>query len=195
MSRARADTRADQLWRPASPSKGAKRSDTVEIGGHRFVVFAGHGSLNTITDKDHLQIMLPKGMTIVFWVRHGEALADTVGHNVDKRFQLGDLAKRVFNCAKSQASFSLPGMPGDLPEILKGGTVWNYRLTPPSGLSLGNNPINDSRFITNPLKPGMSPSAPVKDRGILLSDLLVKYASLCANATIHWSACRSIVDR
>ena len=167
---------------PATPWKGATatgtRSAKVEVGNQRFVVFSGHGSLNTQTDAGNLQFTVPAGMTIYFWVAHGVGLENLKGMMVDKRFGLQDLVKNT----------------GSAVEVLRGGDVcYNYRLTAPTGLTLGNDTSIDPRFITN--KYAGDPRAPVSVRGLLFKNLLKTHEQLCANANIHWAACRSIVDR
>lgn len=163
-------------WGSANPTPGVNRSANVEIGNHRVVVFSGHGSLNTLTDANQLQFTVPQGMTIVFWVAHGQPLADAIGNRIDRRWSLQDLPHQV----------------GAALEIIRGGQLcYNYRLTPPRGLSLGNNPARDSRFVINPQP--LDSTAHISQRGLLFSDL-VKLPQ-CQNATIHWSACRSIIQR
>jgi hypothetical protein len=162
-------------WQPAAP-KVKPRSQDVELGNHRVVVFSGHGSLNTITDASRLQFRVPLGTTIVFWVAHGQPLDDAIGTRIDRRWSLQDLPKNT----------------GSALEIVKGGQLcYNYRLTPPRGLTLGNDPAKDPRFIINP-KPVTS-TEHISVRGLLLADLLQLPA--CKNAIVHWAACRSIIAR
>jgi hypothetical protein len=86
----------------------------------------------------------------------------------------------------------LPKNTGSALEIVKGGQLcYNYRLTPPRGLTLGNDPAKDPRFIINP-KPVTS-TEHISVRGLLLADLLQLPA--CKNAIVHWAACRSIIAR
>ena len=161
-------------WTPGTAT--GSRSNAIEIGNHRIVVFSGHGSLNTITDSARLQFQVPLGMTIVFWVAHGEGLADAIGTRIDRRWNLQDLPHQV----------------GAAVEVIRGGGLcYNYRLTPPRGLTLGNNPQQDPKFIINPQP--VDSTDHISTRGILLTDLLKNPA--CAMATIHWAACRSIAVR
>jgi hypothetical protein len=163
-------------WMSVQRTGGIARSPTVEIGNQRIVVFSGHGSLNTITDSARLQFRVPLGTRIVFWVGHGEPLADAIGNRIDKRWGLQDL----------------PNNTGAALEIIKGGDpCYNYRLTPPRGLALGNDPSKDPRFIINP-KP-VNSTEHISGRGILLEELLQLPA--CRNATVHWAACRSVMTR
>lgn len=162
-------------WTAARPTGGA-RSQTVELGNHRVVVYSGHGSLNTITDAAQLTFTVPMGITLVFWVGHGEPLADAIGSRIDRRWNLQDL----------------PNNTGSAIEVIKGGQAcYNYRLTPPRGLTLGNNPAQDPRFIINP-KP-VNSTEHISERGLLLENLLKD--PRCQNATVHWAACRSVIAR
>ena len=155
---------------------GLTRSQTVEIGNHRVVVFSGHGSLNTTTDSGRLQFTVPLGTTITFWVAHGLPLKDAIGTRIDSRWSLQDL----------------PNNTGSALEVIKGGELcYNYRLTPPKGLTLGNDPSKDPRFIINPQP--VTSTEHISMRGILLEELLQLPA--CKNASVHWAACRSIVVR
>jgi len=101
-----------------------------------------------------------------------------------------------------------------IPEIVKGGSeIWNYRLTYPSGLNLGNRPesvpssvynvpkgptnanlpvgvVGDRRYVVVPPLTG-----DVKDRGVPIIALLAGNWNICDGAVIHWCACRSIRDR
>jgi len=163
-------------WLSKTPSAGLQRSGTVELGNHRVVVFSGHGSLNTITDSSRLQFTVPLGTTITFWVNHGEGLEDAIGTRIDRRWSLQDL----------------PAQTGSAVQVIKGGELcYNYRLTPPRGLTLGNDPAKDPRFIINP-KPVTS-TEHISMRGLLLEELIQLPA--CRNASVHWAACRSIVAR
>jgi hypothetical protein len=115
-------------------------------------------------------------MTLVFWVAHGQPLDDAIGTRVDRRWSLQDL----------------PANTGSAVETIHGGQrCYNYRLTPPKGLTLGNDPAKDPRFIINPQP--VTSTAHISTRGLLLEDLLKNPA--CQMATVHWAACRSIVSR
>ena len=163
-------------WLSVQPSAGITRSSKFELGNHRVVVFSGHGSLNTITDAARLQFAIPMGTTLTFWVGHGEGLEDAIGTRIDRRWSLQDL----------------PAQTGSALETLKGGDLcYNYRLTPPKGLTLGNDPTKDPKFIINPQP--VTSTDHISTRGILLSDLLALPA--CRNASVHWAACRSIINR
>ena len=175
-------------WVKASP-RGAVRG-TVEVAAHRRVVFAGHGSWNTITDARDLHFTLPKNTRMVFWVPHGEGLDDWLGGIVDPRAHLQDLEALVRRLGERFGQ--APGMP----EIVQGGQrVFNYRLTPPTGLTLGNSTGQDPRFITMSLPPGVAPNAPVAQRSKTIRELFTEHADICAGSTIYWSACRSICAR
>jgi hypothetical protein len=163
-------------WMSATPTPGLKRSQNVEIANHRVVVFSGHGSLNTITDSAHLQFTVPMGTTITFWVNHTEGLDDAIGTRIDSRWSLQDLPKNV----------------GAALETIKGGQLcYNYRLTPPKGLTLGNDPSKDPRFIINPQS--VTSTDHISTRGLLFADLI--QLPVCRNASVHWAACRSIMVR
>jgi len=179
-------------WTSARPSPSAVRNPGIAIG-NRTVVFSGHGKLCTRTDAPpNDSFVVPQGMTIVFWCAHGNPFAGT---DLDRRLHIGDFQPQQFNEAtpaqdawaiaagKTQGPAFQVGAHRGLPEVIRAGQrCRNYRLTPPTGLVLGNR-AGDVRFVT------------VADRGPLnighrLSDLLQQHRDICQNATIHWAACR-----
>lgn len=163
-------------WLSVTRTPGTARHTSIELGNHRVVVFSGHGSLNTITDGAHLTFKVPQGITLTFWVNHGEGLEDAIGTRIDRRWNLQDLPNNV----------------GASVEVLRGGDdCYSYRLTPPKGLNLGNDPSKDPRFIINPMP--VTSTDHISIRGILLEELLQLPA--CRNASVHWAACRSVVAR
>ena len=176
-------------WGVAAPSAGVKRAAGIEIG-NRTVVFAGHGAYNSVTDADPF-FVVPAGISITFWCLHGNPFE---GSDLDQRMNIGSFRPQHFNSAtpaqdKRAASgigrsFQI-GAHRKLPEVLKAGDrCYNYRLTPPSGLTLKNR-ANDDRFIT---VADRSPSG----IGYLLRDLIDLHKDKVINSTIHWAACRVV---
>lgn len=173
------------------------------------VVFAGHGSFNTITDAKFPKVRLPPSVTLVFWCRHGEELLNEIGQFVESSEDISRLPDYLLDRARSA------GYSTDIPEIIRGGSeIWNYRLTYPSGLDLGKKPAAVPSSVYNP---PVAPAAPmkvpkgvvgdrryvvvpplsgeVKDRGMPIIALLAAYWDRCDGAVVHWCACRSIVNR
>jgi hypothetical protein len=183
-------TPTQSRWSSASPSSGAARS-TSTVMGNRTVVFAGHGSFNALTDAGAAgTFVVPKGITIIFWCLHGNPFA---GSNLDNRMHIGDFKPQDFNAStpdQQQAGgprFQM-GAHKTLPEVFKSGdTCRQYRLTPPTGLFLGNR-VGDDRFIT-------VPDRGPQNIGYKLEDLLKLHSHICANANVHWAACRSVKQR
>jgi hypothetical protein len=156
----------------------------VELN-QRIVVFAGHGSYASVTDAGQKEFFnVPVGVRIVFWCQHGHAFA---GSELDTRMHTNDFAATKFDWDINHGA--LVGVAPGLPEVYgPGAQCRNYRLTPPTGLTLGNNPAKDRKFIT------MSDRGP-QNIGYRLSDLLQTHWDVCRNATVHWAACRSVIPR
>lgn len=173
------------------------------------VVFAGHGSFNTVTDAKYPKVRLPPSVTMVFWCRHGEELLNVIGEFVESSTDVSALPDYLLDLAR-QAGYST-----DIPEVVKGGSeIWNYRLTYPSGLKLGNKPAKVPQSVYNP---AITPAAPmkvpqgvvgdrryvvvpplagdIKDRGVPIIALLAAHWDRCDGAIVHWCACRSILNR
>jgi hypothetical protein len=178
------------------------------------VVFAGHGAYNPEVDGRYNggKVRLPVGVTIYFWCHHGESLANEIGTYIESHKDLRALPQDLMR--KVQAS----GHSTDIPEIVRGGEeVWNYRLTYPSGLSLGNTPmawqrksrytgkagglkgpkthtepkgvVGDRRFC---IVPPLDSRLHVAERGVPIVALLAAHWNICNGATIHWCACRAV---
>ncbi|EKM99738.1 MULTISPECIES: putative adhesin [Acidocella] len=178
-------------------------------GTTKRVIFAGHGSFNTITDKNFPKVRLPPNITMVFWCLHGEELLDSIGSFIESHEDVNGLPDYLSEAAE-RAGYSKK-----VPEIVPGGSeIWNYRLTYPSGLSLGNKPANipSSKYnpAINPASPAKTPpgipgdkryvvmpplSGDIKDRGVPIIALLAANWNICDGAVVHWCACRSIVAR
>ena len=170
------------VWQNAAP--GSSRSATLELN-QRIVVFAGHGSYASISDAGPNEyFIIPKGVRIVFWCLHGHAFA---GSTLDSRMHTNDFRGTQFDWDINHAG-GLGLAPG-LPEVHEGGKLCRqYRLTPPAGLALGNDPVRDKRFV---IVPDRGP----QNIGHRLSDLLAQHSDICTNCTVHWAACRSIKAR
>lgn len=174
----------------SSQTRAQGRAQGFEIGGNRNVVFAGHGSFATVTDKaPKHKFFVPKGMRIVFWVFDKEPF---YGEELDRRRHISDLLNYQFHPTARGGTGAMvtnwQTVANHLPEVYEAGQPCRaYRLTPPTGLTLGNR-AGDERFIT------------VADRGPenighRLDDLIQANLGLCTNATIHWAACRVHKDR
>lgn len=174
------------------------------------VVLAGHGSFNTITDRNYPKVRLPPNVTLVFWCHHGEELLNTIGQYVEQNKPLSELPQYLQDHAARERYD-----PKGIPEIVPGGSeIWNYRLTYPSRLELGREAGNVKSSVYN--KP-VTPTTPhshvkgvikdnsycivpplsgeVKDRGVPIIAMLAGYWEICKDNIVHWCACRSIVDR
>jgi hypothetical protein len=123
------------------------------------VVMSGHGAWWP-TDGS---IPVPKGITIYFYVRHGDLTANAIGMAVENRF-----------------SSSAPPTPVDT--YTEGQQVYNYRLSFGSRLDLQGS-LNTYKFdwIT----------VDQVDRQIPLS-VLLKDLRCAPPCEIHWAACREI---
>ena len=98
-------------------------------GTTKRVIFAGHGSFNTITDKNFPKVRLPPNITMAFWCLHGEELLDSIGSFIESHEDVNGLPDYLSEAAE-RAGYSKK-----VPEIVPGGSeIWNYRLTYPSGL-------------------------------------------------------------
>lgn len=195
-----------------SAPMGADFMNTAMAGGHakpKEVVFAGHGSFNTVTDRNYPKVRLPPSVTMVFWCHHGEALLDTVGAYVEARKDVQQLPDHLLDMIAADGSNP------DVPIIVRGGEeIWNYRLTYPSGLDLGNKPESIPSSVYNPpvtpSRPAAMPqgvvgdrrycvvpplSGDIGDRGVPIIALLAGNWNICDGAIVHWCACRSIADR
>ena len=179
------------------------------VGKPKDVVFAGHGSFNSETDKNFPKVRLPPSVTLVFWCLHGEALIDTVGHFIESHRDLRELPQHL------QQINALEGNSNAVPEVIKGGSeIWNYRLTYPSGLNLGAKPASVPSSVYNPPSASAAPmstptgaigdrrycvvpplSGDIGDRGVPIIALIAANWNICDGAVIHWCACRSIRDR
>jgi hypothetical protein len=178
------------------------------------VVFAGHGAFNPEVDGHYNggRVRLPVGVTICFWCRHGESLANEIGTFVESHKDLRALPQHLMERVQAL------GKSTEIPEIVHGGQeVWNYRLTYPSGLSLGNvsqvwtrksryngkagglkgpkthtepkGVVADRRFC---IVPPLDSRLHVAERGVPIVALLAAHWNICNGATIHWCACRVI---
>jgi len=166
-------------------------------------------SLRPGTDAAYPKVRLPPNVTIWFWCLHGEALDDTVGAYIESHADLNELPEQMMQRIRDGGNGSA------IPEIVKGGSeIWNYRLTYPSGLTLGNKPNKVASSIYNhpvaPSKPASMPvdvvgdqrylivpplSGDIKERGVPIIALLAGNWNKCDGAVIHWCACRSIAAR
>jgi hypothetical protein len=181
MAQMKIGSHRENVWSRTVPTGG--RSNTVELN-QRLVVFAGHGSYASITDAGVNEFFtVPRGVRIVFWCLHGNAFA---GSDLDRRMHTNDFGSTKFDWDPDS---NTRGLGTGLPEMYSPGSLCrNYRLTPPVGITLGNDDTRDKRFIL------------VSDRGPLnighrLSDLLTQHWNVCNNATVHWAACRSVKAR
>jgi hypothetical protein len=173
------------------------------------VVLAGHGSFNKQTDARFPKVRLPPSVTLMFWCRHGEGLFDDIAQFIEGNTDINELPDYLKDRVTAR------GNSGAIPEIVRGGSeIWNYRLTYPSGLTLGNRPasVPESRYnpaVTSPSPANMPAgvvgdrryvvmpplSGDIKDRGVPIIALLAAHWNICDGAVIHWCACRSIADR
>jgi hypothetical protein len=182
---------SSSIWSQTKPKNfdnNAKQSG-IEIGNTRVIVFAGHGSWNTVTDANPNDwFTIPNGTYVVFWCLHGQPFA---GSQLDTRLGSAQFRPQDFNKHEHNPSSTNRlqlGVHRTLPEILEPGSPCRqYRLTPPDGLSL-KNVLGDNRFIT------------VQDRGpqnigYKLEDLLKLHNDKTLNATVHWAACRVVKAR
>jgi len=200
--------------------KPKKRGPMIMMGGpdpanaENDVIFAGHGSYNPEVDGrfNNGKVRLPAGVTIYFWCRHGESLADDIGRYIESHKDLRELPRDLMRRVRDS------GRSTDIPEVVEGGEeIWNYRLTYPSGLSLGNaamewerksrytgsagglkgqythtepkGAVGDRRFC---IVPPLDQNLHVSERGVPIVALLAAHWNICNGATIHWCACRSI---
>ena len=187
---------------------------TLPQTSQKPVVFAGHGSFNTITDAKYPKVRLPPSVTMIFWCHHGEELLNTIGQFVEQNKPLSELPDYLQQQARSN-SYD----PTGIPEVVKGGSeIWNYRLTYPAGLQLGAEPGNVKSSVYNapvtPQSTGRDPhsyvrgvikddsycivpplSGELKDRGVPIIAMLAGYWNICNNNIVHWCACRSITAR
>jgi hypothetical protein len=178
------------------------------------VVFAGHGAFYTETDKDTPKVRLPPNVTMVFWCRHGQGLANDVAMFVESNRPLTGLPKWLkYRLKAAGRTRDVVGVP----EIARGGTeIWNYRLTYPRGLDLASNPdgytqppaigpvedprrvsgafttssgvIRDTQYcIVGPFEGGIG------QRGLPILAMIGAHMSICADAVVHWCACREVV--
>jgi hypothetical protein len=171
------------------------------------VVFAGHGFFAALTDQSRKTIRLPNNVTMVFWCHHGESLLDDIGTYIEQRKDISNLPEYLAKQVRIADARNLPEV------YSPGSEVFNYRLIYPSGLLLGANP----QCLTAYSSPGRGlrdegpgfrvlPSA-VRDpttcivgnwssdllQGSLsLGEMLNANMSICANNTVHWTACRLI---
>lgn len=185
--------------------------DTLRASGRKQVVFAGHGSFNSDTDKNFPKVRLPQGVTLVFWCHHGEELLDAIGQFVESRKPLSQLPDHLQAMAE-KAGYDKKG----IPEVVEGGSeIWNYRLTYPSTLTLGATPGTVKASVYNqPVNPGANAhktlpaavkddaycivpplSGDIKDRGVPIIAMLAGYWNVCNGSIVHWCACRSIRAR
>jgi len=182
------------------------------------VIFAGHGSFNTITDRDQPKVRLPANVTMVFWCHHGEELMNSIGVFIEQNKPLSELPDHLKDVARRNGYD-----PAEIPEIVPGGSeIWNYRLTYPKGLDLGARPLTYTQPpmigpVQNPETFGASEGAnytttaairdshycivgpwegsDVKQRGLPILAMIAANMEICRNNIVHWCACRSIVDR
>src|SRR4051794_35659638 len=90
------------------------------------VVLAGHGSYNPEVDGNYNggRVRLPLGVTIYFWCRHGELLANEIGAYVESHKDIRALPQHLMEQVRRS------GTSTEIPEIVNGGQeIWNYRLT------------------------------------------------------------------
>ena len=179
------------------------------------VVLAGHGVFLSKTDANYPKVRLPPSVTMVFWCAHGASLSDRLGQFLDANADINLLPETLagFRSPDGRSVVNTPPAPPPKPEIVKGGEeIWNYRLLHPSGLTLGNAPasvpssqynppstansatmpkgvVGDRRFvIVPPLNGGLA------DQGVPILALLAGHWNICDGATIHWCACRTVMD-
>ena len=178
------------------------------------MVFAGHGSFNTVTDAKQPKVRLPPDVTMVFWCHHGEELLNSIGMFVEKRRPLCELPEALKQDATRNGYD-----PRNIPEIVPGGSeIWNYRLTYPKGLDLAESPASYTQPpsigpVQNPrtVNGAFTTTAVVRDnsycivgpwegsdvgaRGLPILAMLDANMSMCRGNIVHWCACRSIVAR
>lgn len=109
---------------------------------------------------------VPPGITVYFYVRHGDALGNAIGQQVDQILAGGAAPAAV--------------------EVATGGQmIRDYHLfTSRAGgyLNLAMSSSADPRYITSA----------GKDNGLPLSAILKRIAEVHPSADVHWSACRSV---
>jgi hypothetical protein len=186
------------------------RAPAPAENANKTVVLAGHGSYNPEVDGDFNggKVRLPPSVTLYFWCAHGETLADNIGNFIESHADIRTLPDRLLEQIRAS------GKSTALPEIVRGGEeIWNYRITYPSGLNLGNKSASagGSRYVADKLGP-TSHREPVgivgdrryclvpplrgdlhiSERGVPIIALLAANWSVCDGAIIHFCACRSI---
>jgi hypothetical protein len=140
-----------------SKSKAADKQET------KTVTMYSTGRGNKFAKGKAAKFIVPAGITIHFYNRHGMTLDDSIANNVEG-----------FN----------PGFVSQIVETIKpGGLCWNYRLSYAAGLKVQ---ISKARLKKDVIAIAESD----QDLTVPLSRILKD--SRCQNTEVHWLACRSV---
>lgn len=130
------------------------------------IVITGHGAWHPTFGTT----VVPKGITLSFYVPDTVRLANKVGQNVDG-FNRGQPPVEVLNGGASVKNYKLYPAAGTK-NVHIGGFYYDMNY-----LALGTHPKFDSKVVVT-----------TDPNGVLLSDILAR--PLCRNADVHWSCCR-----
>lgn len=186
-----------------------KPPDQAVLAIENKLLMCGHGSFNKLTDSQQLTVTVPNNVFMVFWVQHGEGLADSVGTFLDGGDNLEALPGFLNNLRQNRVNvaFARGGKTTKLGthsmsnvriEIVSGGnTVKNYRLTAPTGLAVKPQHGNDRIVV---VAPHPSPNdANIAQRSLSLADFFSdpSYQKFWQDSptAVHWCACRSERNR